>query len=288
VDPDRSPYSPRLGLAGALASSVPELERVIRRVSEDHGFDIRGYKRSTLYRRLLKRMGDSGAADVEEYLQRLESDSGESTRLMETIFINVTEFFRDPDAWEHLQQECLATLVARKAESEPFRAWSVGCATGEEAYSLVICLADLLGPEGLARCKVFATDVDEDALSIARSGVYPPEVLRNVSQERLDRYFVALPGKRFALRRELRSAITFGTHNVLADPPISRLDLLICRNVLIYFLAVAQHCLLPRFHYALREEGLLFLGKAETLLTRSHLFRAVEPRHRLFQRDSIG
>lgn len=260
------------------------MEQVVEKVSLEHGFDVRGYKRSTLYRRIRKRIADAGCDGAEDYLVRLESDRHEYPQLVNTILINVTEFFRDPDAWECLQKECLEMLVRRKQPNEPLRLWSVGCATGEEPYSLAICLAELLGERSLRGLKIYATDVDEGALTPARCGVYAPEGMRNVSEERIQRFFEELPGGRFAVRRELRACVIFGRHNVLTDPPISRLDLLVCRNLLIYFDAETQAQLLPRFHYALAPEGYLFLGKAETLMSRSLLFRPVEPRFRLFQR----
>lgn len=262
----------------------PALERIIERVSTEHGFDVRGYKRSTLYRRLRRRMSDAGCANVEDYLVRLETDRHEYPQLVNTILINVTEFFRDPEAWDFLRDECLAPLIRDRGPGEPVRAWSVGCASGEEAYSLAITLADLLGERSLRDVKIYATDLDDAALAQARAGIYRAEDLKNLSRQRQERYLDELPGGRFGVRRELRSAVIFGRHNIMADPPISRLDVLVCRNLLIYFDNDTQHQLLARFHYALRPQGFLFLGKAETLLSRSMLFRPVEPRFRIFQR----
>jgi two-component system CheB/CheR fusion protein len=262
----------------------PELEHVIEKISTEHGFDVRGYKRSTLYRRIRKRISDAGAASPEEYLLRLETNQLEYAQLVNTILINVTEFFRDPEAWQFLQQECLPALIRRRGSGQAIRCWSVGCATGEEAYSLAICLAEALGEHSPRDVKIYATDMDEGALAPARAGVYGPEDMRNVSSERLGRFFEEQPGGRYLIRRELRSSVIFGRHNALVDPPISRQDLLVCRNLLIYFDTETQQQLLPRFHYALRDEGYLFLGKAETLMTRSLLFRPLEPRYRIFQR----
>lgn len=262
----------------------PELEHIIEKISTEHGFDVRGYKRSTLYRRIRKRISDAGVTSPEEYLFRLETDRLEYAQLINTILINVTEFFRDPEAWQYLQKECLPALLRRRGPGQPIRCWSVGCATGEEAYSLAICLIEELGERPLGDVKIYATDMDEGALAPARAGIYGPEDVRNVSPERLTRFFEELPGGRYMIRRELRSSVIFGRHNVLVDPPISRQDILVCRNLLIYFDAETQKQLLPRFHYALRDEGILFLGKAETLMTRSMLFRPVEPRYRIFQR----
>lgn len=260
-----------------------DLELLIHRISEQQSFDIRGYKRSTLYRRLRKRMGDAGCETVAQYLARLDGDAEELARLFGALLIHVTEFFRDPAAWGYLQS-CLEPLVERATAAQPLRAWSAGCATGEEAFSLAICLADLQNRQAPANVKIFATDVDEPALATARAAVYPADQLRNVDARRLGRYFERLTGDRYAIRREIRSSVIFGRHNVQTDPPISRLDLLVCRNLLIYLGQAAQQQVLSRFHYALKEDGYLFLGKAETLMTRCALFQVVEPRFRIFRR----
>jgi two-component system CheB/CheR fusion protein len=262
----------------------PDLEGVIDKVSIEHGFDVRGYRRSTLYRRIRKRMNDAGCATTEDYMVRLETDPQEYSQLINTILINVTKLFRDQDAWEYLQSHCLPQLLHNRTPGDPIRAWSTGCATGEEAYSLAICLAELMGETSLRDVKIYATDVDEGALAVARTGMYEPDDLQNVSRERLERFFEPLPGGNYKIRRDLRTIVIYGRHNVLQDPPISRLDILMCRNLLIYFDNATQNQLLSRFHYALRPEGYLFLGKAETLMTRSTLFRAIEPRYRIFQR----
>src|SRR5262245_33918606 len=207
-----------------------ELERVIEKVSTEHGFDVRGYKRTTLYRRVRRRMADAGCPTVDDYLVRLESNRHEYSQLINTILINVTEFFRDPEAWTFLERECLPPLLRRKPAGEPVRAWSAGCATGEEAYSLAIALADALGDRSLRAVKIYATDIDEGALATARAGVYTPEQVGTIPPERVERHFEELQGGRYSIRRDLRSCVIFGQHNVLVDPPISRLDLLVCRN----------------------------------------------------------
>lgn len=264
------------------AEADPELERLIELLSTRHELDIRGYKRSTLYRRIRKRLSDSGAGSVSEYVRLLEKRPEEYARLISTILINVTEFFRDPEAWEYLQA-CLQPRVAGWS-GEPIRVWSLGCSTGEEPYSTAILLAELLTPEQFRAVKIYATDIDEASLSVARTAVYGPETLRNVDAERLRRFFHPLSGSRYAVNPEIRAAVVFGRHNALGDPPISRLHLLVCRNLLIYFDSATQRQILTRLHYGIRNDGYLFLGKAETLMTRSALFQAVEPRFRIFQK----
>src|SRR5262245_55391202 len=146
--------------AGQRTQRDAELERVIEKISTEHGFDVRGYKRSTLYRRLRRRMADVGCDSVEDYLLRLETNRHEYHQLINTILIKGTEFFRDPEAWEYLQTQCLAPLIRRKPPGEPIRGWSLGCATGEEAYSLAITVAELLGDRSYRDVKIYATDVD--------------------------------------------------------------------------------------------------------------------------------
>jgi two-component system CheB/CheR fusion protein len=271
---------------GGHPPDAAELERIVQHVGARREFDIRAYKRSTLYRRLRKRMGDAGCRTADEYLSLLRADEREYGRLIDSILINVTEFFRDPEAWECLEALLRERLAARPA-AEPLRAWSVGCANGAEPFTLAILLKELL-PEGAPAFKVYATDIDEDALAAARAAIYAPDDLRNLSAERLERCFEPRPGGRYGVRRDLRSCVVLGRHNVLGDPPISRLDLLVCRNLLIYFDPETQSQLFPRFHYALREEGVLFLGKAETLMSRSTLFRPLEPPQRIFEKLPAG
>lgn len=267
-----------------MSISDPDLEQLIGKISTEDGLDVRGYKRTTLCRRLRRRLADVGADTVQDYLVRLERDPHEYALLLDAILINVTGFFRDPEAWEFLRRDCLPALLRNKWSGEPLRTWSAGCATGEEAYTIAICLAESLGESSPRAVKIYATDVDGGALASARAGVYSPDAVSGVPPELMDRYFDELPGGRYTIRREVRSSVIFGRHNVLTDPPMSRLDLLVCRNVLIYFDRDTQRHLFPCFHYALREEGLLFLGRAETLMARSPLFRPLDPRHRIFQR----
>lgn len=258
----------------------PELEALIEQVSLECRFDLRGYKRSTLYRRLHKRMQEAGARSVAEYREQLSTSPEEVDRLLATVLINVTEFFRDPEAWHYLQTECLPPRLEGWSE-DPLRGWTTGCASGEEAYSLAIVLAELLPPARFAQVRIFATDVDEDSLSVARAGLFHADTLRNVDAARLERFFTPAGEDRYLIRPEIRSTVVFGRHNLLADPPISRVHLLLCRNLLIYYHSTAQAQMLERLRYALRPDGILFLGKAET--PRSAAFRVLEPRYRLYE-----
>jgi two-component system CheB/CheR fusion protein len=207
----------------------------------------------------------------------------EFTALFNTILINVTSFFRDTDAWAYLCDEVLPRLVREKS-SEVLRLWSAGCASGEEAYSLAIALSEIIGVEEFrSRVKIYATDVDEDALAYARQATYTDRQLSGLSSAHIEKYFEPSNGK-FAFRKDLRRAIIFGRNDLVQDAPISRTDLLVCRNTLMYFNAEQQSRILQRLHFALNRHGVLFLGKAEMLLSHSTLFEPVEMKRRFFRK----
>jgi two-component system, chemotaxis family, CheB/CheR fusion protein len=248
------------------------------------GFDFTGYKRSSLKRRMQKRMATRGINRFEDYLDYLEVYPHEFAELFNTILINVTSFFRDQAAWSYLQENIITQLVRGKPEDEPFRVWSAGCASGEEAYTLAIVLAEFLGEEQFRRrVKVYATDVDEEALAQARQSSYSAKELELLPSELRERYFEP-SGDHFTFRADLRRSVIFGRHDLVQDAPISRLDLLVCRNALMYFNAEAQARILNRFHFALRDSGTLFLGKAEMLLSHANLFTPISLQHRIFSK----
>jgi two-component system CheB/CheR fusion protein len=250
----------------------------------NRGFDFSSYKLSSLVRRVRKRMHEVGIASYTEYIDFLEVHPDEFLPLFNTVLINVTGFFRDPAAWESLATQILPRLLERKGPEEPIRCWSAGCASGEEAYTLAILLAEAIGEaEVRQRVKIYATDADEDALAEARQGSYTAPQVAGVPPALLAKYFEPA-GDRFVFRPELRRSLIFGRHDLTRDAAISRLDLLICRNTLMYFNSEAQVKILARFHFALRREGYLFLGKAETLLSHSNNFRPEDLKNRLFQR----
>jgi two-component system CheB/CheR fusion protein len=266
-----------------------DFEALLHYLRDNRGFDFTGYKRASLQRRIGKRMAEVGVESASVYLDYLEVHPDEFAQLFDTILINVTAFYRDPAAWEFLASEGLRRIVEVKGERAPIRVWTAGCASGEEAYTAAIVLAESLGTETFTkRVKVYATDADEDALTTARHGVYSARDLGGVPEELVARYFERV-GSRFAFRKDLRRSVIFGRHDLVQDAPISRLDLLICRNTLMYFNAELQARVLRNFHFALNDPGLLFLGKAETLLTHNQLFVPIDLRHRLFSRvDRTG
>jgi two-component system CheB/CheR fusion protein len=264
----------------------PQFEALLSYLKESRGFDFTGYKRSSLMRRFSRRMAQTQATDYGEYLDYLQVHPDEFTALFNTILINVTAFFRDPDAWDYLRTEVLAPLVAAKPAGSPIRVWSAGCASGEEAYTLAILLAELLGPEEVRnRVKIYATDVDEEQLAEARHASYGEREMAAVPPELLKRYFEQTGG-RFVFRKDLRRSVIFGRNDLVQDAPISRIDVLTCRNTLMYFNAETQARILGRFHFALVEGGALFLGKAEMLLSHTGLFRPLDLKRRVFRRVS--
>ncbi|WP_405137334.1 CheR family methyltransferase [Nocardia sp. NBC_01388] len=265
-----------------------ELEDLLGFIRDARGFDFTGYKRSTLSRRIRKRMGEVAVLTYPDYRDRLEADADEFRTLFNTILINVTAVFRDPDAWTLLQREVVPEVLASVAPESDIRVWSAGCSSGEEAYSLVMMFAEALGiDECMNRVKVYATDVDEEALREARAGLYPAKSLEALSPEFREKYFEP-SGAQFVFRPDLRRRVIFGRHDITHDAPISRLDLLVCRNTVMYFNVEAQSQIIDRFHFALREGGYLFLGKAEMLLSDSERFEAISIRQRIFRRRPGG
>jgi two-component system CheB/CheR fusion protein len=262
------------------------LEKLLVFLRDARGFDFTGYKRSTLSRRIHKRMTDVGVRSYLDYQDLLETSAEEFGALFNTILINVTSFFRDPDAWTFLQRDVVPELVADTEPDQEIRVWSAGCSSGEEAYSLAVMFAEALGVEEcLRRVKIYATDIDEEALRQARSGLYPAKALEPVPAELREKYFER-NGAQFGFRADLRRRVIFGRHDITRDAPISRLDLLVCRNTLMYFNVEAQTQIVDRFHFALRKNAFLFLGKAEMLLNDAERFEVVNMRQRIFRRHA--
>jgi two-component system, chemotaxis family, CheB/CheR fusion protein len=255
-----------------------QLEALLHYMRESRGVDFTGYKRPSLFRRVSKRCGELGIDSFAAYIDYLQVHAEEFPILFDKILINVTEFFRDPAAWDYLNSNLLPKIVAGTG---PIRVWSTGTASGEEAYSTAILLCEAMGAEEFVRrVKIYATDIDEEALNRARQG-YTAKDLQGVDDALQERYFEPLNG-RHVFKTALRRAIIFGRHDLMQDAPISRLDLLICRNTIMYFTAEAQGRILARFHYALKDDGYLFLGKAEMLLTHGALFSPVDLKQRIF------
>ena len=262
------------------------LEVLLEFLRTTRAIDFTGYKRPSLGRRVRKRMQEVSLDDYAAYQDLLEADPGELSALVDTILINVTGFFRDTEAWAHLAESVVPEILDAKAPDEPVRIWSAGCASGEEAYTLAMIFADHLGiDEFKSRVKIFATDTDENALARGRAAVYSKEQLEPIPDDKRDRFFEPVP-LGFQFRNDCRRSIIFGHHDITSDAPISRLDLLVCRNVLMYFVAETQRRALGRFHYALQPRGVLFLGKAETIFSHNDLFTAIDMPMRIFRRTA--
>jgi two-component system CheB/CheR fusion protein len=261
-----------------------DLEVLLDYLRRSRGFDFTGYKRTSLGRRIDKRMQAVGADSYLGYLDHLEVDPEELTQLFNTILINVTSFFRDPPAWEYLAGEVLPRILADKGQTQPVRIWSAGCASGEEAYTLAMVTAEAIGADAVReRVKIYATDVDEEALNQARQARYGTRQVEGLAPELLERYFEP-NGDGQVFSKDLRRSVIFGRHDLIQDAPISRIDLLVCRNTLMYLNSETQSHVLARFSFALRDGGYLMLGKAEMLLAHANLFTSVDLRRRVFRK----
>ncbi|MDJ0576780.1 MAG: CheR family methyltransferase [Xenococcaceae cyanobacterium MO_234.B1] len=259
-------------------------EALLEFLRQERGFDFTGYKRSSLMRRVRKRMLTHEIENFEAYLDYLQVHPEEFLPLFNTILINVTAFFRDKPAWNYLQYHVINHILEEKPPRTQVRIWSAGCSSGEEAYTLAMILAEAIGIENFRqRIKIYATDIDEEALTQARHASYTDKHLKPVPNDLRQKYFETTGG-RYVFRPDLRRAVIFGRHDLVQDAPISRLDLLVCRNTLMYFNAETQSKILNRFHFALNNKGILFLGKAEMMLTHTNIFTPLNLQHRIFRR----
>ena len=258
-----------------------ELESMLEEVRATRGVDLTGYKRTTLRRRVLRRMSAVGVdGDFGRYRDYMREQPQELNALFDSLFINVTGFFRDEEAWAYLATEILPRLATRRQDTA-IRVWSAGCASGEEPFSIAMLFAEQLGLDEYARrVKIYATDWDEGALQQARRARYPAG-LERVPEALRAKYFEVDDGEA-VLHGVLRRSVIFGQHDLASDAPISRVDLLLCRNTLMYFNAQTQRHILERLHFALADDGVLFLGRAEMLLSHPDAFVPIELKHRVF------
>jgi len=270
----------------SLATSSP-LQRIVALLQRRTRHDFSLYKPSTLRRRAERRMAIHGISALEQYAEFLEHNAQEGDLLFKELLIGVTRFFRDPEAWEHLAEVVLPELLARrKEEDHRLRAWVIGCSTGEEAYSLAMVFSEVVErsqPHDFT-LQIFASDLSPDAIAVARRGQYPPSIRDDVSSPRLARFF-STHEDYYQINQDIRDMVLFAQHDVVLDPPFTKLDLVVCRNLLIYFGPVLQRRVLPLLHYSLRPGGVLFLGNSETVGRFSHLFTPIESRLRLYLRQ---
>jgi two-component system CheB/CheR fusion protein len=264
------------------------LAKVFACLRAHSGVDFAQYKHSTIDRRIGRRMALYRLDRLEDYLKRLDEDPHEVRRLYGDLLVGVTSFFRDVEPFDALKDVVLPRLLENRAPDSRVRVWVAGCATGEEAYSTAIVLLEYLGERASQyQLQLFATDIDEDALVRARNGVYPQQIERDVTRERLDRFFVRTPSGGYQVARAVRELVVFARHDLGKDPPFSSLDLVACRNVLIYMQAPLQQRVLRTFQYALAPRGCLLLGASESVGEGLDLFRVLDRRLRVYMKQNV-
>lgn len=265
-----------------LPDTNPAFEALLLYLRQTHGFDFTGYKRASLMRRVQHRMQMLPTESYSNYIDYLIEHPEEFLPLFNAIDINFTRFFRDTAAWDYIAAQIIPQILAQPS-NQPIRVWSAGCASGEETYTLAILLAEALGIEQFkARVQIFATDVDREALNQARQGSYFSSEVADLPGNLLEKYFEQADDH-YIFRKDLRRCFIFNHHNLIQDAPMSKIDLLVCRNVLIYFTLEAQVRVLVRFYFGLKDSGFLFLGGTEVVPSEiANLFDRVGWRHRIF------
>ena len=275
----RSLTRPALPLPEHDASQT--LQKIFILLRDRTGNDFALYKENTIHRRIERRMNVHQIENLRQYLRFVLANPHELDALFQELLIGVTSFFRDPQAFEVLEQKVLPALVEGKPEGATLRLWVAGCSTGEEAYSLAILFREYLTQQKLRlTVQIFASDLDSRAIETARAGLYPVGIAGDIAPERLQRFFTKEDGS-YRVKKEIRDLVVFATHNILTDAPFTKLDLLSCRNLLIYLEAKAQHKILPLFHYALKPNGILFLGSSETIGEFESLFTVIDRKWKL-------
>jgi two-component system CheB/CheR fusion protein len=275
-------------LAGQARRAAPEgsgLAVVHRMLQDEYGIDFTHYKPTTVTRRIERRLALARSHDIEEYVERLRLDQHELDVLYRDLLIGVTRFFRDEKAFELLEKQVLPDLLRKTPRDTAVRIWVAGCATGEEAYSLAIVLLDLMAQLGERQVKIFATDVHRGSLECASRAIYDEPTLSNVSQSRLERYFLKV-GDAYQVAPDIRQMVVFAQHNVIKDAPFTRIDLITCRNLLIYLQPTAQQKVLSFFHFALHRDGVLFLGPSESTTPLARGFEVIDKQWQLHRKHS--
>ena len=266
-----------------VSAPISELSVIYNALYNETKIDFSVYKKNTLIRRIERRMFARKTSTLSEYTSLINNDRDEVISLFKDILIGVTSFFRDKDSFEALM-ESLKNYISDHQDLKEMRVWVAGTSTGEEAYSVLFAIHETLNVlNKKISIKVFATDVDETALKTARRSLYSVSSLAEVSRERIDKYFTASE-EGYEVKKEYREQVLFSVHNLLGDPPFKDIDLITCRNLLIYFDLDAQSYVMPMIHYALNDNGLLFLGKSENIASYDHLFATIDSRHKVFKR----
>ena len=265
------------------------ISRILLQLRTLTGHDFSQYKKSTIVRRIERRMSQNAIEDADVYARLLKEKPAEGHALFKELLINVTSFFRDTDAFNTLQKDILPELCKDKSEHALFRAWVAGCATGEEAYSIAILLKELMEEHHYEfKVQIYGTDLDDEAIAIARAGIYPPNIAQDVTPERLRRFFTK-EETGYRIKKDVREMVVFAIQNVIKDPPFTKLDLLSCRNLMIYLGSELQNRLIPTFHYALKPGGVLFLSPSESIGNHSQLFSSANRKWKFYRaRHSIA
>ncbi|SDY67074.1 CheR family methyltransferase [Hymenobacter psychrophilus] len=278
---------PRRETAESASQPAHALQKIFVLIRAQTGHDFSFYKRNTVFRRIERRMNAHQIPEFTQYVRYLQENPAEVEALFRELLIGVTKFFRDPDAFQALQRQ-LPALLRQKPTDSVVRVWTPGCSTGEEAYSLAMLLLeglDSVDPGRYLKIQLFATDINPAAVDFARAGLYPANITADVSPERLQRFFVRQPDGSYQITKEVRDVVIFAVHNLTKDAPFTKLDLLCCRNLLIYLSAELQKNLLPVFHYALNPSALLFLGPSENLTGYRDLFTALDMKWKISRRN---
>lgn len=266
------------------------LDKIMIQLRAATGHDFSLYKTNTIFRRIERRMSIHQISKLADYARFLKDEPQEVDLLFRELLIGVTSFFRDPQCWEELRREVLPGLLGQYSKGGLVRAWVAGCSTGEDAYSLAMLFreaADEMSQSAKLSFQIFATDIDNDAIEKARRGVFPASAAADISPARLNKFFVEDAGG-YRARKEVREMITFARQDLILDPPFTKLDLVICRNLLIYFTSELQRKIFPLFHYTLKPHGVLFLGSAETVGSASDLFSLLPGKAKIYRRVDLG
>ena len=269
--------------SGALGAGENQIEQLIALLRKETGVDFSFYKPSTILRRIERRMGIAQMITIEEYVHHLSQSSQAVKALYKDLLISVTRFFRDPEAFEILRRKVIPEIFAQGSGDQPIRIWVAGCATGEEAYSIaILCAEQMEDSKKNLDVKIFATDLDKEALDHAGRGAYPESIVVDLPDEKLRRYFIK-EGNSYYVQRNIRQMVVFAAHNILSDPPFTKINLVTCRNLLIYLQPVLQHRVMTSFGFALYPRGYLFLGSSETIGDSSDSFETLSLKHKVFR-----
>lgn len=267
----------------STASTASGMSRILMLLRAGTGHDFSLYKKSTIGRRIERRMAQHNIEDIEIYARYLKEHPPEVHLLFKELLINVTNFFRDAEAFVALKHDILPMLLKDKPEGYVFRVWVAGCATGEEAYSIAILLRELMDEtQREFKTQIYSTDLDDDAIALARAGIYPPNITQDVTSERLRRFFIKEDAG-YRVKKEIREMVVFATQNIIKDPPFTKLDVLSCRNLMIYLEPELQNRVIPAFHYALKPGGVLFLSPSESIGNHTELFMPLNRKWKLYQ-----